>query len=67
MSTRRSRNLRLSLVAAIVCFGLAIAFYVLLPQAPGAVNTSHTSIYPTPGAVTLPPTAPPVATTPGSR
>jgi hypothetical protein len=67
MATCRSRGLHWSLLVAVVCLGLAIALFVLVPQAPGTINTSHTTSYPTPGSVTLPPTAPPAARTPASH
>jgi hypothetical protein len=46
------------LLVAAVCVVLAIALYLALPKAPSPINNSHTTIYPTPGSVSLPPTAP---------
>ena len=45
-----------SLVAMVIFFAVAIAVLVVVPSSP--VNRSHTTVPITPGAVTLPPTAP---------
>ena len=53
-----------SLLVAVVGLGLALALLVLWH---GPANTTHTTHYLTPGTITLPPTAPAVATTPPAR
>ena len=65
MSRTRARGLRSGLLAALIGLGLAVALLIFVPQSPAAINSSHTTTYPTPGAVTLPPTAP--AATPTAR
>jgi hypothetical protein len=60
--TRRRRPIG-SLIIAIMCLAIAIGLFIFVPASP--INSSHASQVPTPGAVTLPPTAvPPTATTP---
>ncbi|WIG59206.1 MAG: hypothetical protein OJF49_001953 [Ktedonobacterales bacterium] len=59
MAGQRRRNARGALVVAVIFVGLAVALFVLLP---GPINRSHTTQIPTPGQVTLPPTAPAAAT-----
>lgn len=58
MNTRHeTRSLRWgSFVAMVIFFAVAIAVLVAVPTSP--VNRSHTTMSITPGAVTLPPTAP---------
>ena len=45
-----------SLIAAVIFFAVAIAVLIAIPGSP--IDTSHQTSIPTPGAVTLPPTAP---------
>lgn len=56
---RRKRNAPRALVIALLFLALAVALFVLVPR---AVDSSHATQVPTPGQVTLPPTAPAVAT-----
>ena len=60
MEGQRRRNARGALVVAVIFVGLAVALFVLLPE---PINRSHATQIPTPGQVTLPPTAPAAATT----
>ena len=64
MAGRRQSNLWGSLVVAVICLGVALALLVLWR---GPANTTHTTQYLTPGTITLPPTAPAVASTPTAR
>lgn len=55
---RERRSLRWgSLVAMVIFFAIAITILIAVP--PSSINRSHTTTPITPGAVTLPPTAPP--------
>lgn len=64
MTMRKSRSVWISLLATLVCLGIAVALIVLAPGPAPAIDSSHTTQYPTPGAVTLPPTAPAAILTP---
>lgn len=52
---RRRRNTSGALVVALLFLGLAVAVYLLVPR---VIDSSHATQAPTPGQVTLPPTAP---------
>ena len=56
---RRKRSAGRALLVALLFLALAVALIILIPR---AVDTSQASQIPTPGQVTLPPTAPPLAT-----
>lgn len=60
-ATQHSRSLRWgSLVAMVIFFAVAIAVLVAVPSSP--VNRTHMTMPITPGAITLPPTAPSAVT-----
>ena len=56
---RRKRNALGALIVALLFLGLAVALIVLIPR---AIDSTRATQIPTPGQVTLPPTAPPVVT-----
>ncbi|HEU5347474.1 MAG TPA: hypothetical protein VFU63_02560 [Ktedonobacterales bacterium] len=56
---RRKRNALGTLAVALLLLALAVALFLLAPR---AIDTSQATQIPTPGQVTLPPTAPVVVT-----
>jgi hypothetical protein len=58
-SRRRKRNALGALVIALLFLGLAVGLYLFLPRISGPARATQ---IPTPGQVTLPPTAPAIAT-----